>query len=223
MATRRQVEANRLNARRSTGPRTPEGKTIASRNATTLGLFTRELLLVDEDPGELEALREETHQQLRPTGVIERGCVERYIVATWRLQRIMGAEAKIIARWRTAGWPSPADVLSNPDALAELEKLQKHISSLERAIDRALNMLIKLQKRRRGNDRADRTRDESANAEIEANSAPQPALEAHEPTEARMEVDLAGEPRASSPIEIVKTKPILPARPSAGGGESRNH
>ena len=38
MATRAQIEANRRNARRSTGPRTAEGKAASSRNAVTHGL-----------------------------------------------------------------------------------------------------------------------------------------------------------------------------------------
>ena len=38
MATRRQLEANRANARRSTGPRTTAGKQASSRNALRHGL-----------------------------------------------------------------------------------------------------------------------------------------------------------------------------------------
>ncbi len=38
MATRAQIEANRRNARKSTGPRTAEGKATSSRNAVTHGL-----------------------------------------------------------------------------------------------------------------------------------------------------------------------------------------
>ena len=38
MATRRQLEANRANARRSTGPRTTAGKQATSRNALRHGL-----------------------------------------------------------------------------------------------------------------------------------------------------------------------------------------
>jgi len=37
MATKRQVEANRQNAQKSTGPKTPEGKQIVSANAVTHG------------------------------------------------------------------------------------------------------------------------------------------------------------------------------------------
>src|SRR4029077_19359414 len=38
MASERQIQANRANAKLSTGPRTDEGKAIARRNALTTGL-----------------------------------------------------------------------------------------------------------------------------------------------------------------------------------------
>ncbi len=50
MTTPRQVEANRLNARKSTGPRTAAGKDRSRMNAVTHGLSARTLILPDEDP-----------------------------------------------------------------------------------------------------------------------------------------------------------------------------
>ena len=40
MTTQRQIAANRKNAQRSTGPRTPRGKAVASRNNTQHGLYS---------------------------------------------------------------------------------------------------------------------------------------------------------------------------------------
>src|SRR5690349_20676547 len=48
----RKLAANRANARKSTGPRTPQGKRASSRNATTHGIFCNELCL----PGENETV-----------------------------------------------------------------------------------------------------------------------------------------------------------------------
>src|SRR5581483_6015180 len=39
MATVKQIAANRANARKSTGPRTPEAKAAASRNALKTGIY----------------------------------------------------------------------------------------------------------------------------------------------------------------------------------------
>jgi hypothetical protein len=51
-----QIEANRKNAEKSTGPKTPEGKQAVASNAVKHGLFTRQLILNDEDPEEYQAL-----------------------------------------------------------------------------------------------------------------------------------------------------------------------
>jgi hypothetical protein len=51
-----QIEANRRNAEKSTGPKTPEGKQAVASNAVKHGLFARQLILNDEDPEEYQAL-----------------------------------------------------------------------------------------------------------------------------------------------------------------------
>jgi hypothetical protein len=53
--SQRQIEANRRNARLSTGPKTPEGKARAARNRSLHGLRSRNLLLPTEDPNEFAA------------------------------------------------------------------------------------------------------------------------------------------------------------------------
>ena len=53
MATEKQIAANRRNALKSTGPRTPEGKSASSRNATVTGLFSCHAVVDGaEDPEE---------------------------------------------------------------------------------------------------------------------------------------------------------------------------
>jgi hypothetical protein len=54
MCSLKQLEANRRNAQRSTGPASPEGKATAAQNAVKHGLYTENLLLEGEDPQELE-------------------------------------------------------------------------------------------------------------------------------------------------------------------------
>ena len=49
MASVAQVQANRFNAQKSTGPRTPEGKAKVAQNAVTHGLLARAAVLQGED------------------------------------------------------------------------------------------------------------------------------------------------------------------------------
>ena len=59
MASDAQIVANRLNAQKSTGPRTAEGKAVVSQNAVKHGLLARQAVIVGEDPGEFEFYREQ--------------------------------------------------------------------------------------------------------------------------------------------------------------------
>jgi hypothetical protein len=55
MTSEKKAEANRRNALKSTGPKTPEGKAAVSLNALKHGLLSQEILLPREDE---EVLRE---------------------------------------------------------------------------------------------------------------------------------------------------------------------
>ena len=54
MATDAQIQANRENAKKSTGPRTPEGKARVSKNALKHGLLAQDSVIPGEDPAEFD-------------------------------------------------------------------------------------------------------------------------------------------------------------------------
>ncbi|MBP7050360.1 MAG: hypothetical protein KBE65_05035 [Phycisphaerae bacterium] len=87
MATMVQIQANRLNAQKSTGPRTAEGKETASRNAIKHGLLARDAVIQGEDPADFETYREGMLQELHPAGAVETMLAERVVGLSWRLQR----------------------------------------------------------------------------------------------------------------------------------------
>ncbi|MGO9095732.1 MAG: hypothetical protein ACLQGV_10960 [Bryobacteraceae bacterium] len=68
MPSQRQIEANRRNALRSTGPRTPQGKYIAARNHTLHGFSSPDPLLPDEDPAEFAASLAKWRNYCQPAG-----------------------------------------------------------------------------------------------------------------------------------------------------------
>lgn len=97
MVSDRQITANRLNARFSTGPKTVEGKAQSSRNAVTHGLTAYSGLLGAESPKEFFEMRESVLDELVPEGAIESELADRIISILWRLRRIPAFEAAVLA------------------------------------------------------------------------------------------------------------------------------
>jgi hypothetical protein len=102
MTSAKQVQANRRNAQKSTGPKTKEGKDIASLNATKHGLPSQEVLLPGEDEAALKELGERLRTELQPAGELESLLVDRIIASYWRLRRLGRVEAGIFA-WELYG------------------------------------------------------------------------------------------------------------------------
>ena len=71
MATQRQIEANRRNAQRSTGPTTPEGKARSAQNSLTHGLTAASVVISIEDRGDYEELRARLIAEHKPVGTQE--------------------------------------------------------------------------------------------------------------------------------------------------------
>src|SRR5436190_3386864 len=85
--------ANRANACKSTGPRTPEGKSRASLNAITHGLFCKELVLPGESQEVFALMRRLWISSLNPQDIAELWLVDRIVAANWKLRRLQESEA----------------------------------------------------------------------------------------------------------------------------------
>ena len=100
MTTRRQTEANRRNARASTGPATEAGKAASSVNALRHGLTaTRAVVLPDEDGEAFEALRRELMADLAPEGALQCQLADRACVLMWCLSRAARQETELFTYW----------------------------------------------------------------------------------------------------------------------------
>jgi hypothetical protein len=142
MTSDKQNRANRRNAQRSTGPKTPEGKEAVRLNATKHGLRSQEVLLPGEDGEALKELDENLRAELQPVGEMENLLVDGIIAAHWRLRRLRRVEAGIFA-WQLYGelteraqkeaqtyeW-SLLDTLGSTD---EITDTQKHEEALAKA------------------------------------------------------------------------------------------
>ena len=102
MTSEKQAEANRRNALKSTGPKTPEGKDAVRLNALKHGLLSQEVLVPGEDEAALRELSERVSAELRPVGELEDLLAEQIIAAFWRLRRLRRVEAGIFA-WEFYG------------------------------------------------------------------------------------------------------------------------
>jgi hypothetical protein len=84
--------ANRLNARKSTGPRTPAGKARSSQNARTHGMFCQDAVLEHENHDDFNYIRRQFIEALRPQDLLQLSFVERVAEGNWRLMRLASEE-----------------------------------------------------------------------------------------------------------------------------------
>ena len=100
---RRQIAANRRNARRSTGPKSAAGKAASSANALRHGLSAaRAVVLPDEDGEAYERLRQGVLGDLDPAGALQEALAQRIVVLLWRLDRAARLEAELFIHGRLA-------------------------------------------------------------------------------------------------------------------------
>ena len=97
MTSEKKAEANRRNAPKSTGPRTPEDKNAVRLNAMRHGLLSKEVILSGEGADAPRNLEENLRAELQPIGELENALVDRITAAIWRLSRLVG--------WRPASLP----------------------------------------------------------------------------------------------------------------------
>ena len=89
MATAAQIEANRRNAQKSTGPKTDEGKARVRRNAFKHGMTALTIMpvLPQEDPKELEDRTQQAITAMKPRNPLELDLVRRAVRLAGELDR----------------------------------------------------------------------------------------------------------------------------------------
>ena len=87
MSTEAQILANRLNALKSTGPRTNEGKAAVSQNAVKHGLLAEQDVISLESQADFDQYRQQLLDELSPVSPMESMLAERIVTLSWRLKR----------------------------------------------------------------------------------------------------------------------------------------
>lgn len=93
MTSSRQVAANRLNARKSTGPRTLRGKRRSRRNALRHGLTAETVIDAFEDAEDYQVFHRQFISALNPRSAVEEQLIGRLVSILWRLRRATAIEA----------------------------------------------------------------------------------------------------------------------------------
>jgi hypothetical protein len=110
MATAAQIEANRRNAQKSTGPKTERGKACVRCNALKHGMAALTIMpvLPQEDPKELEDKTQQAITATKPRDPFEHDMVCRAVRLSWLIDRAERAETAHLAhRVRMAARSGP--------------------------------------------------------------------------------------------------------------------
>ena len=97
MATEKQIAANRRNATRSTGPTSPQGKSVCRLNSTTHGMTAKTAVLPGEDQGAFDAKVDAWIEAFEPSDDVEKSLIAAAAKAFWRHERVQRIHAKKLA------------------------------------------------------------------------------------------------------------------------------
>jgi hypothetical protein len=145
MTTLERADMNRDNARYSTGPKSAGGKKKSSLNALRHGMTSQIVVMPNEDLAVYQQHLNCFFDELQPVGVIEENLVQALADCSWRLNRVVALESKLLIILETSGGPD----------LKALASLSTHSQRLSRQFEKTEKHLRELQKIRRDQEQHD--------------------------------------------------------------------
>ena len=160
MISERQQDANRRNAAKSNGPKTPEGRAAVRLNALKHGLTAAEIILPTvEEKIDFEQFRAAFEEECQPVGPIEQVLVEDLVSSRWRMNRVRKMEPGFFALRTKVLEKRIKEDFSTLDAQAHLAlifrddaqdadtlgKMSRYEARFERSFYKALKELQRLQ------------------------------------------------------------------------------
>ena len=145
MATEKQLAANRRNAKRSTGPRTDQGKTIARINAIKHGLRAESIeVLPGEDAEAFRGLMIGLVDEYRPETPTQEHLVRRAAKLMWKEQRADRHEMMLEGRLFTKIETGASEIeKSTYDLFQMLTNQRRYTGALQRDLDRTFDAIRK--------------------------------------------------------------------------------
>lgn len=136
----KKTEANRMNAQKSTGPRTEAGKAKAAANSFKHGFFVKRLFLNTEqwakDMPDYETVANGLYQHYQPVGYMENLWLEKAATEALRLARLIQHEQKVFA------WGAPFENRSPNNIL-------RYQAAINRQFVQAIEQLERFQANRK--------------------------------------------------------------------------
>ena len=144
MSSQLQIEANRRNSRKSTGPRTPAGKAISSHDSLGSGIYAESQIIIGERQSDFEDLAAAFHSRYHPDSPDQQALLDIAIHSEWILRRLRSAETGLWDYYiddhdfgaDTTGLGRAFDCNDRTFA-----RLQRRLDSLQRNFQRALKEL----------------------------------------------------------------------------------
>lgn len=156
MATQKQIEANRRNALKSTGPRTDEGKARVKFNALRHGVRAETLALPHEHDEEVQTFVDDVITAIAPRDAVEAELAAEIATLSWKLRRaeriehaylskrIMNLELKIReTEEERAGWE--LEMLAYDDDAAG-QRRRRYVGGIRNSLARARKELVQWRK-----------------------------------------------------------------------------
>jgi hypothetical protein len=177
VATDKQFEANRQNAQKSTGPKTPEGRAAVRLNGVKHGLTAETIVLNGESQADFTNLLDSLEAEHAPTTPTEEALVAQLALAAWRLRRLYHQEGGFYAlKMKEHAGSRPSLKLDDTERMGliadcsnpTLNMFSRQEGRLERTFYRALHELQRLRKERESN----------LASVLQPNSTPQPQASA---------------------------------------------
>jgi len=136
----RKLAANRRNAQRSTGPRTPQGKRKSSHNSYKLGIFARRLFRPTEEGSEAwleyKEMVTSIYDHYQPANALEELLVDKVVTEAVRFSRVLSHEGEELRR-KNPFWGQAPD------------RLQRYQTAINRQLTKAIEQLEELQAARK--------------------------------------------------------------------------
>ena len=126
MASKRQIAANRRNAKKSTGPKTPEGRSAVRLNGVKHGLQAETLILPGEQLSDFTEVLQSFEAEHQPATPIAGVHVRELAMSAWRLNRLDSCEASLCA--------------ASPHAMVYVSRIQTRLEGLFYRALRALEV-----------------------------------------------------------------------------------